>query len=58
MNAEEDNRRGKQRQAVQQSTITLPYFDYGVPVLNLSSTPSVPVVALSKMLGLRMFCGM
>ncbi len=58
MNAEEDNMRGKQRQAIQQSTITLPYFNYGVPVLYLSSTPSVPVITLGEMLGLRMFCGM
>ena len=51
MNTEEDNVRGKQRQAIQQSTNTLPSFDYGVPVLHLSSTPSVPISALSEMLG-------
>jgi hypothetical protein len=48
MNAEEDNMRGKQRQAIQQSTITLPYFDEEVPVLYLSSTPSVPAIALAR----------
>jgi hypothetical protein len=56
MNAEEDSMRGKQRQAIQQSTITLPYFDYEVPILYLSSTPYIPVIALCEMLGLRMFC--
>ena len=57
MNAEEDSMRGKQRQALQQTTIMLPYFDYEVPVLYLSSTTSVPVITLCEMLGLRMFCG-
>jgi hypothetical protein len=27
MNTEEDRRRGKQRQAIQQTTMMLPYFD-------------------------------
>ncbi len=58
MNAEEDSMRGKQRQAIQQSTITLPYFDYEVPILYLSSTPYIPIIALCEMLGLRMCCGM
>ncbi len=58
MNAEEDSMRGKQRQAIQQSTITLPYFDEEVPVLYLSSTPYIPVITLCEMLGLRKLCGM
>ncbi len=37
MNAEEDSRRGQQRQAIQQLTITLSYFDEEVPVLYPSS---------------------
>src|SRR5690348_4519182 len=58
MNAKEDRMRGKQRQAIQQTSNTLPCFDEEVPVLSLSSTPSVPVIALCEMLGLRLFCGM
>jgi hypothetical protein len=57
MNAEEDNMREKQRRAIQQSTMMLHYFDEGVPVLYLSSTLYVPVIAFCEMLGLRMFCG-
>jgi hypothetical protein len=58
MNVEEDRMRGKQRQAIQQTSITLPCFDEEVPVLSLSSTPPVPVIALCEMLGLRMLGGM
>ncbi len=58
MNAEEDSRRGKQRQAIQQTTMMLPYFDEEVPVLYLSSTPYGPVIALCEMPGLRILCGM
>jgi hypothetical protein len=54
MNAEEDNMRGRQRQAIQQSTMTLPYFDEEVPVLYLADgTAYLPVRALCRMLGLR-----
>jgi hypothetical protein len=54
MNAEEDNMGGKQRQVIQQSTMTLPYFDYEVPVLYLADgTAYLPVRALCCMLGLR-----
>ena len=54
MNGEEDNMREKQRQAIQQTTMMMPYFDEKVPFLYPSSTPSVPVIALCVMLGLRM----
>jgi hypothetical protein len=57
MNSVEDSRRGKQRQAIQQSTLLLPYFDKGVPVLYLSSRPSVPVIMPCEMLGLCMLYG-
>ncbi len=58
MNAEEDSMRGKQRKVIQESTITLPYFDAEVPVLSLSSTSYIPVITLCEMLGLRNLCGM
>ena len=54
MNAEEDSMRGEQRQAVQQTTMRLPYFDEEVPVLYLADgTAYLPVRALCRMLGLR-----
>ncbi len=54
MNTEEDSRRGKQRQAIQQTTLMLPYFDEEVPVLYLADgTAYLPVRALCRMLGLR-----
>lgn len=54
MKAEEDNTRGKQRQAIQQTTMMLPYFDEEVPVLYLADgTAYLPVRALCRMLGLR-----
>ncbi len=54
MNAEEDVIRGKQRQAIQQTTLMLPYFDEEVPVLYLADgTAYLPVRALCRMLGLR-----
>jgi hypothetical protein len=54
MNAEEDSMRGKQRQAIQQTTIMLPYFDEEVPALYLAEgTAYLPVRALCRMLGLR-----
>ncbi len=43
----------KQEQEIRQTAITLPYFDYEVPVLYLSNTPYIPVIALCEMLGLR-----
>ena len=54
MNAEEDSMRGKQRQAIQQTTIMLHYFDEEVPALYLAnSTSYFPVKALFHMLGFR-----
>ena len=54
MNAEDDSMRGKQRQAIQQTTMMLPYFDEEVPVLYLADgTAYLPVRALCRMLGLR-----
>jgi hypothetical protein len=54
MNTEEDRRRGKKRQAIQQTTILLPYFDEEVPALYLADgTAYLPVRALCRMLGLR-----
>src|SRR6266566_3733521 len=54
VNAEEDSMRGKQRQALQQTTMVLPYFDEEVPVLYLADgTAYLPVRALCHMLGLR-----
>ncbi len=54
MNAEEDSMRGKQRQAIQQTTMMLPYFDEEVPVFYLADgTAYLPVRALCRMLGLR-----
>src|SRR6266516_7157307 len=54
MNAEEDSMRGKQRQAIQQTTIILPYFDEEVAALYLADgTAYLPVRALCRMLGLR-----
>ncbi len=54
MNAEEDSRRGEKRQAIQQTTMLLPYFDEEVPVLYLADgTAYLPVRALCHMLGLR-----
>ena len=41
-------------QCIRQATITLPYFDYEVPVLYVDDgTPYIPVIALCEMLGLR-----
>jgi hypothetical protein len=57
MNSVEDSRRRKQRQVFQQTTILLPYFDEEVPVLYLSSRPSVPVIMPCEMLGLCMLYG-
>jgi hypothetical protein len=52
MNAEEDSMRGKQRQAFQQSTIMLLYFDEEVPALYLAyGTAYLPVRSLCRMLG-------
>jgi hypothetical protein len=54
MNTEEHSLRGKQRQAIQQTTITLPYFDEEVPAIFLADgTTYLPVRALCRMLGLR-----
>ena len=54
MNAEEDSRRGKQKQVIHQTTMMLPYFDEEVPVLYLADgTAYLPVRALCRMLGLR-----
>jgi len=54
MNAEENSMRGKQRQAIQQTTMMLPYFDEEVPVLYLADgTAYLPVRALCRMLSLR-----
>ena len=54
MNAEEDSMRGKQRQAIQQTTMLLPYFDEEVPVCYLADgTAYLPVRSLCRMLGLR-----
>jgi hypothetical protein len=54
MNAEEDSMRGKRRQAIQQTTMMLPYFDEEVPVLYLADgTAYLPVRALCRTLGLR-----
>ncbi len=54
MNAEEDSMRGKQRQAIHQTTMLLPYFDEEVPVVYLADgTVYLPVRALCRMLGLR-----
>jgi hypothetical protein len=54
MYAEEDRMRGKQRQAIQQTTMMLPYFDEEVPALFLADgTAYFPVKSLCNMLGLR-----
>ncbi len=54
MNTEKNSMRGKQRQAIQQTTIILPYFDEEVPALYLADgTAYFPVKALCNMLGLR-----
>jgi len=54
MNAEEDNMRRKQRQALQQTTMMLPYFDEEVPALYLADgTAYLPVRSLCRMLGLH-----
>jgi hypothetical protein len=54
MNTEEHSLRGKQSQATQQTTITLPYFDEEVPAIFLADgTTYLPVRALCRMLGLR-----
>src|SRR6266567_8246265 len=54
MNTEERSLRGKQRQVIQQTTITLPYFDEEVPAIYLADgTAYLPVRALCRMLGLR-----
>ena len=54
MNAEEDSMSGKQRQALQQTTMMLPYFDEEVPVLYLADgTAYLPVRVLCRTLGLR-----
>jgi len=50
----EDRAVEKERHDVQQGTMTLPYFDYEVPVLSLpDGTRYIPVVALCRMLDLR-----
>ena len=47
MNTQEDSIIGKQRQAIQQMTVLLPYFDEEVPVLYLADgTAYLPVGAL------------
>src|SRR5215467_13654455 len=44
----------EKEQNIQQTTITLPYFDYEVPLLSLGDRGGyIPVVALCRMLGLR-----
>ena len=49
---------GEIKQVIQQTTMILPYFDEEVPVLCLQDgTRHIPVVALCRMLGLRMLCG-
>src|SRR2546421_1475219 len=54
MNAEEDSMRGKQRRAIRQTTMMLPYFDEEVPVLYLADgAVYLPVRSLCRMLGLR-----
>src|SRR6266699_5326529 len=54
MNTEEHSLRGKQRQAIQQTTITLPYFDEEVPAIFLADgTTYLPVRSLCRILGLR-----
>jgi hypothetical protein len=54
MNAEEDSRRVLQRQALQQTTMMLPYFEEEVPVLYLADgTAYLPVRVLCRSLGLR-----
>src|SRR5256885_7266069 len=54
MNAEEDSMRGKQRRAIRQTTMMLPYFDEEIPVLYLADgTAYLPVRSLCRMLGLR-----
>jgi hypothetical protein len=45
---------GKHEDHIVQKTMTLPYFDYEVPVLYLQDESSyIPVIELCKMLGLR-----
>lgn len=54
MNAGGDSVRGKHGQAVQQTTITLPYFDEEIPLLCLpDGTAYLPVRPLCRMFGLR-----
>src|SRR6266516_2090832 len=54
MNAEEDSMRGKRRQAFQQTTMMLPYFDEEVAALYLADgTAYLPVRSLCRMFGLR-----
>ncbi len=44
----------QQEQEIQQTAITLPYFNFEVPVLYLGNgTPYIPVISLCKMLGLN-----
>ncbi len=44
----------KQGQEIRQTAITLPYFDFEVPVLYLENgTPYILVIALCEMLGLQ-----
>jgi hypothetical protein len=44
----------EQTHCVRQTTITLPYFDYEVPVLSVEDgTRYIPVIVLCEMLGLR-----
>jgi hypothetical protein len=54
MNAEEDSLRGKQRQAINQTTVMVPYFDEEMSVLYLADgTAYLPVRSLCCMLSLR-----
>ncbi len=54
MNAKEDSMRGRQRQAFQQTTIMLPYFDEEVPAFYLADgTAYLTVRSLCRTLGLR-----
>jgi len=50
---------GEDKPSVQQGVMTLPYFDAEVPIVYLADGAGyIPVVALCRMLGLCMFCGM
>lgn len=50
---------GENKPIVQQGVMTLPYFDDEVPILYLADgTRYILVLALYRMLGLRIYCGM